>query len=477
MWRSLSAEGSIEFKKNDFISSTIILGIWLFFSGIGGYTFQNWDHHSRNAVFRDLINFPWPVVYHLDPAVASQFNIRPAIILSYYFGFWLPSALIGKLFGWTIANFFLFLWTYVGIVLSVILIAFKLKTSFLKAALLLIFFSGMDFVGVLLLQNVPGYTYPHLWPPIQHLEWWAGSMQYSSFTTELYWTYNQFIPTLLIMSLLTTGFNTRIVLLLEGLCLFFAPLPALGLLPFVAGGAINEIFVSSRGKSFQQLTRPVLRNMFTLENFAGLIIGCISVLFFSTNLSAQSRSFGLPAPPLLYFLFLLIEGLLIWLLLLPANRKDWMWYVAGLILILAPFINLGGSWDFMMRSTIPALYILMLGCGQFIKTNKGVITRAVVLGFLLLGAFTPLYEMNRSIVRTARYDFPSLSTFMFEEYFQHPPVTNETFVPELDHPNTLVADEWVSVSIPGPEGWNTKIGGLFSAAFQFLWKHELISRD
>ncbi len=473
-WQSMPAEEGMEFKKSDFISLVVVLGVWLLLSGVGGYSFQNWDHHSRNAVFRDLINYPWPVLYHLDPAIANQFGVQPVVILSYYFGFWLPSALVGKLLGWGVANFSLFMWTYLGIVLSIVLTALKLRLSFLKAALLVIFFSGMDFVGVLLLQNVPGYTYPHLWPPIQHLEWWAGSLQYSSFTTELYWTYNQFVPALLIMSLLVTASNIKKDVFLAGLCFFFAPLPALGMLPFVGGRLIDEIYKLISDKLPRSWTGIILQRVFTIENLTGVMIGSIALLFFSTNLSAQSRSFGLPASPAVYVLFLLLEWLLMWFLLLPGNKNDWTWYVAGFFLVFAPFVNFGGSWDFMMRTTIPALYILMLGCARFLETNKSVIPRAVILGFLFLGALTPIYEINRSIVRTVRYDFPSLSPFVFDQYFKHPPSIAQSFVPEFDHPNTLTADEWISVSIPGPEGWTTKVGNLFSPPFRFLLKEDLI---
>ena len=179
-WRSLPSKDLLEFRNADLILMFVILGIWVFLSGVGCFTFQNWDHHSRNAVFRDLINYPWPVIYHFQPGVSAQFGIPSTLVMSYYFGFWLPSAVVGKLWGWNMANFSLFLWTYFGILMAVLLTATKLRISFLKTALLIIFFSGMDFVGVILFKNIRGYTYPLLWPPIQHLEWWTAPYQYSS---------------------------------------------------------------------------------------------------------------------------------------------------------------------------------------------------------------------------------------------------------------------------------------------------------
>jgi len=474
IWRALPSRDLFEFRKKDFLVAILVLGVWVFFSGIGGYTFQNWDHHSRNAVFRDLINYPWPVIYHFSPDVSAQFGIPSAVIMSYYFGFWLPSALVGKLLGWSAANFSLFMWTYLGIALAVMLTAAKLKTSFLRTALLIIFFSGMDFLGVILFKNIPRYTYPLLWPPIQHLEWWAGAFQYSSFTTDLYWTYNQFVPALLIMALFLSS-SDRASILLGGICFFFAPFPALGLFPFIGGEALNETLILIRDQTRRNWLISLARHFLTIENFTGLILGGISAFFFMTNLAVQTRSFGLPDSAGIYIIFLLLECMLIWLVLLPSNKTDWMWYVAGAVLILAPFVSLGGSWDFMTRTTIPALYLLMLGCGRFLITGKSALIKVSLMFMLIVGAMTPVYEISRSMVRTVRYyDINSLSALTFEQYFQHPPPANVDFVPEFDHPLTLVADDWVSLSIPRANEWNTKVGTLFNPAFRFLWNGTLI---
>ena len=321
IWRTLPSEDLIRFRKTDLILMLVLLGTWVFFSGVGGYTFQNWDHHSRNAVFRDLINYPWPVIYHFQPDVSAQFGIPSTLIMSYYFGFWLPSAVVGKLWGWGAANFSLFLWAYLGVAMAIILTAAKLKISFLKTALLIVFFSGMDFLGAILFRNISQYTYPLLWPPIQHLEWWAGSFQYSSFTTDLYWTYNQFVPALLIMALFVTSSNRRPLLWLGGICFFFSPFPALGMIPFFGGSVLSEAIALLRKESNQRWFISLTRHFLTFENFSGLVLGVVSALFFTTNLAAQTRIFGLPDSAGIYIIFLLLECMLIWLVLLPANKS------------------------------------------------------------------------------------------------------------------------------------------------------------
>ncbi len=476
-WQSES-RGKLFFTRSDLLGMIIILGVWIYLSGVGGYTFQNWDHHSRNAVFRDLLDYSWPVVYHFQPSQTIAYGISSDLLMSYYFGFWLPSALLGKFLGWGAANFFLYLWTTLGLLLSVILTASKLKISLTKTTLLLIFFSGMDLLGVLLLQNAPEYSYPHLWPPIQHLEWWAGSLQYSSFTTDLFWTYNQFVPALLIMSLFVTSPDSKSAIFLGGICFFFAPFPALGVAPFLAGGILHEAISFLREKREPASPMIWMTRIASFENLAGLVVGGLSLLFFSTNLAAQSRSFGLPAMAAIYVFFLLFEGGLIWLLLLPTYKKDWMWYLAGVILVLAPWFKIGDSWDFMMRTTISSLYVLLLGIVRFLENRKFSATHLTLILFLFFGAFTPVYEMTRSISRTIHYyEIPHISLFEFDSYFEEPRITGYPFVPELDHINILAADDWFSLSIPRGDGWETKVGNLFNSSFRFLWKENLVYND
>ena len=95
-----------------------ILGIFLFvwLSGAGGFFLQTDDNHCRNAIFRDLIRYSWPVRY-TDGNDAN---------LVYYFTHWLVPAFgakfIGLHTGWLAGNILLFLWDFAGIALSVLLI-------------------------------------------------------------------------------------------------------------------------------------------------------------------------------------------------------------------------------------------------------------------------------------------------------------------------------------------------------------------
>ncbi len=441
----------------------LLTGIWVLLSGVGGYAFQNWDHHWRNAVLRDLINYDWPVVY-------SSAERGPFKMLIYYVGYWLPAALAGKLLGWKFANFFLFLWTWLGVFLTVLHLNTKLKTTLLKTALLLILFSGMDALGTLILAP----DYPTLFPPIQHLEIWPGDLQYSSFTTQLFWVFNQAVPAWLYVSIFVAlseakglqpgGRDSSLptpalpkkhrddvagsareervaqndirgqLAFIWSLCFFFAPLASIGLLPYLLIEWIKQTNIKN---PFKHIRFGLL--------FAGAIIVIISYLFFSSNTAAQERGFqSIAIKDIL--IFFLLEGGILWLILAPRLWRDPRWMVTGLLLIFIPFIQLGNGRDFTMRASIGPLFYLMSMCGGIVFQNSSSrLYRMAIIVILLIGALTPLYEINRSIYRTFEYYF-----ILDEDQRLTTPAKPVTHLEqagalEHEHPGSLTADEIVTL--------------------------------
>jgi hypothetical protein len=410
----------------------LLTASWVLLSGVGGYTFQNWDHHWRNAVLHDLINYDWPVFY-------STPESGPVKMLVYYVGYWLPSALVGKLLGWQAANFFLFLWTWLGVFLVALHLGSALKTSPTKAILLLIFFSGVDALGTLLLAP----EYPTLFPAVTHLEIWNGSLQYSSFTTQLFWVFNQAVPAWLCIALTLEsdsllsdkhpqqagGLQSKSIFLWT-LCFFFAPVASIGLLPYVA---INLIKQTDFKSPFKNLRWDIL--------LAAVIIFLLSAFFFTSNTAAQSRGFqSLVIKD--FLIFFLLEGGILWLLLAPVKWRDPRWMVTGVLLAVIPFIQLGSGNDFVMRASIAPLFYLMMMAGEVIFQNTSSrILRFTLYALLLLGAITSLYEINRSVYRTFESYF--LLDGMIYSQPSSEPVTHleQGGAPELEHPLTLTADE------------------------------------
>jgi hypothetical protein len=432
-------------QPRQIVIAVIILGIWVLFSGIGGWTFQNIDFHIRNAIYRDLINYPWPVIY--SPQQSNFINPGSTqIMLVYYIGYWLPGALVGKLAGWGAANAFLFLWIWLGVSLIVMLLANWLKKPPILLAIILIFFSGMDLLGALL-------VYPRssvinfIWPPFQYLERWPGGPEYESFTTHLYWAFNQAIPACLCTALLVTGVDRKDIFFLWTLCFFFAPLPALGMIPFVlievfsghASTPSNETGNAPTREPWGTIIRGFRDQIVTLITPDNLLGGgsvlAISYLYFSANLAAHHSTF-LNYSPAFLLIFFALEGGFLWFLLLPLYRKKLRWYILGGFLLLLPVVQVGSEWDFTMRASIPALFLLMVGTIQGLFCVRG-IRRLLILICLVIGAVTPLYEINRSVYFTAKY-------YLSPE--DNPvPVLDPTISLERQ-PYILVADNYKSIS-------------------------------
>lgn len=171
---------------------------WTFFSGIGGYFYQNEDHYGRNAIFHDLLNHSWPVYFDGTPYA-----------LDYYVGFWILPALVGKLLAalmgaswlWPAANAALFVQTAWFLALTLLLLLAVVQVQALcKVCLSLVvfvLFSGMDML-------MARYN-PEAWR--HQIEWWAQCYQFSSNTTCLFWVYNQAVPAWLATMLLLSALS------------------------------------------------------------------------------------------------------------------------------------------------------------------------------------------------------------------------------------------------------------------------------
>lgn len=284
----------------------------------------------------------------------------------------------------------------------------------------------MDVLGTLFFAQ----DYPTLWPPIAHLEIWSGSLQYSSFTTQLFWVFNQAVPAWLCIALIMNGLKRGESALAWALCFFFAPLASIGLIPYVLVEWIRQTDIKS----------PLKNLRFDLL-LAGGVVVLISYLFFSSNPAAQERGFQSIAPKD-FLVFFLLEGGILWLLLAPRLWRDPLWAVTGLLLCCIPFIQFGSGRDFVMRASIAPLLYLMVMVGEtiFQKTSNRILLFTIYF-LLLLGSFTPLYEINRSAYRTFEYYFLLDDSQRAQPTFEVTTHLEQPGAPESEHPNMLVADE------------------------------------
>lgn len=383
-----------------------LLALWIFFSGIGQFSYQNRDHYARNAILRDLVEQPWPLVYDLSTSQPYGITQPGEYLLVYYLGYWLPAAVFGKLFGLQAAHFFLFLWTILGVMLVFYFICRHVRKIRLWIVFVFMLFGGMDVIPFLINGN---------YSPTAHLEWWHNDyQQYTSNTSLVYWVFNQSIAPWLMIAMFFNRVPRQNILFLSALCFFYAPFPFLGLIPFIA----YFVFVPDGLKKLNQL--------FSFQNTvaAGMIL-LLMLGYYSSVSSGNHFNFYIrPFSGNIYFY--IIEFLLPVMLLLFYPGRRLLVIIITAVLVLLSYVQYEHAPDLMMRASIPALFILMILCIE-VLTNQGksVIQYALAI-IIAIASITSLNEIMRSVYYTVKYWYttavrheqPSFSLLQKPEMFK-----------------------------------------------------------
>jgi putative uncharacterized protein FNV0213 len=370
----------------------IIIALWVYLSGIGKLVYQNWDHIFRNSIFEMLVNNDWPVI--------KTFQLNGSdtpLLFVYYLGFWMPAAIVGKLFGITAGYFFQVFWAWLGVWLFYWLVCCFLKRISLLPLVILIFFSGLDALGTAILSGTEVSLFSGT-----HIEWWAG-MQFSSFTTQLFWVFNQAIPGWILTILVLTQDKNRYIVFLLGISLIFCPLPFIGVLPFVGFVFLRNLCKSSRIKA-------AIADLFSIENvLGGGISGILTYIYFKANASGQHIVF-VPANSsqgngyfFNVFLFLLLEVGVYVIAIYKYQRRNPLLYIAFIYLCTCPLFDIGYGGDYCMRACIPAQVVVYLLVVMTIYESKYAKDKATVIALtvlLIVGAITSVHEINRTVQNT-----------------------------------------------------------------------------
>lgn len=398
------------------LSVLLISALWVCLSGIGGFMFQNNDHGVRNALFDIMLIKKWPVCINENEA-----------FLSYYIGFFLPPAVIGKYFKDLYIGFACqYIWALTGVFTFFYLILAHLKQKNLFPVLFFIFFSGLDIIGMYYLHNEP-----FVYTTTAHLEWW-GFHQYSSMTTQLFWVFNQAIPAWIIISIFLNEKNNKSLVFLY-VCLFLnSTLPAVGLLPFliyfiIKNGAddIKEVFTQKHLKS-------AFFDALSIQNISSVLI-LFPVLYFylTSNYLKEYVHFGdykissyqqTKINPLTVLVFWILEAGVFLLCTIRYNFKNILYWMVFIILLCLPFCKIGNASDFEMRASIPSLVFLFLIVVRTIQDKKifeNKILKIMLFIFILIGAITPFNEISRSVLRTKYNDSNIMKLADVQNTYKH----------------------------------------------------------
>lgn len=392
--------------------------IWVWQSGMGGFWAQSKDYPWRNAIFRDLVLFEWPVKYELYDGA-----------LVYYISFWLVPAIFGKialLFGATdamafeVASVAIFLWGVILVTLLFLLLILIFKVTDKRQQFLVligfILFSGLDILG----------SIEPLGANLYHIEWWADICQYSSFTTCLFWVFNQSVIVWICMACLLQEKDIKNFVFLGMMCFFSGPLPFLMYFVYCLVWGIKYAIRYIKMHKVKQL----MKSIFSIGNILSTVVifPFIATYFLSSLGISGGAAIRIDATQLesmagvetstggseiiTYILFILFEFGIFALLIVRKQYKSAIFWTTIVSLLIFPFIKIGYGSDFPMRASIPAIFMMYIMVYEFILKEKvqllkkGTINRLLyilLIVCLVLGSITPIVEFYRGVRQVNLY--------------------------------------------------------------------------
>ncbi|MBI1373051.1 MAG: hypothetical protein GC159_09845 [Phycisphaera sp.] len=384
----------------------------LLICGSGGWGLEDVDWLKHNAVLMDLIRHDWPVTYYTTSG---------PVTLVYYVAYYLPAAVVGKLFGWTAANHTLWLTTVVGTMIALgwfILLTRGRRPVFCSVVFVL--FSGMDVIGQPIVPLIVGAAInPHGW---EHIEWWSGVSQCPSTLTQLFWTPQHAVTSWLCTAMTLDAIHRRdprfpgVFLLAMGL--LWSPMVIIGLAPFIA----LQWFVQPGAFNAR------LRTLVAPLNLTGVILGGLLVAYFLQRAVPFDipKDYDIANPLPNGFVLTMLPVERIWLFLAPyalfvvlefallivacffTLRRDADLRVNRVLLAaclalmtLAPLYRYGYFNDLAMRGSMPALFIVaVFAAAALTHWDRHRIAASAIALMLAIGVATPAIEIRRHLTHT-----------------------------------------------------------------------------
>lgn len=324
------------------------------------------DIPYRDAMYHDLIAYPWPLVYDFEGG-------RYAFV--YYHAFWLVPAGVSYLLGlgWTGSHVVLFAWTYLGLCLTVLMLCELLQARrrghVLFVCLLFLFWSAPCLLGMIV-KSVFAQTALYI-PDTPGVYAWqfAGGMDhgyrldYFSRTTRdgIENTYNQYVAMFLVSAMfLRFRFQWHLMAAVSLLLLPFSPFGFVGLALLAAGWLVAGGAAGVRG-----LFR---REVVFLALALCPIYGCY---YLSNSMVDDGAAGSLFYVPLAAYGVVRIGTLLLYLALyfalyLYLVRWDFLggarfryWWILGVAAVL-PIFRVGKMGDLLWGGSGPVFFVVMV---------------------------------------------------------------------------------------------------------------------
>ena len=346
----------IEIKPWVLIFGCLLLIFVGFSCSWGRWVEQTGDYAKHNTILADLTNRSWPIYYR---------NGNEHSMLTYYLGQYTLPAITGKLFNsFRISEITLFLWSVIGIILVWLHITSSLRlhnpVKQIGCIVIMVFF----FLAVYFANKICFITHLTRGVIMANSDWFLFypdlgiHIQYSSNYTLLNWVFPQVIVcwiTVLLLIDFKNDIKYYVPLMLPSI--FFGILTFFGILIMAISYAVFILIVNRSILTW-------LKQIFSIENIlCSITLGSILILYYFGNIFSEkpdSLSFYLsPVIPITFLLFYITCVLPFPICLMKWYFKDFLFVTSSVILIILPLFHFGFFNDFMMRTSIPALFVMM----------------------------------------------------------------------------------------------------------------------
>lgn len=407
----ISKEQDLEISPWIFIISVLFLFMVGYYAGWGRFVSQAGDWFKHNAVLSDLVSRSWPV-YYVNEIWGDR---QDHSMLTYYIAQYLVPAVFGKIFhSYRLSELVSYVWAEIGLILvflnMVRILRVKTTRMQLLSLFLICFFSGPLLLG----QKILELVYPLEQSTVNSYHWFSYQngilLQYSSNYTLLRWVFPQVIViwiTVLLFIEHKEKIQDYVALILPSF--LFGTFSFVGMLPVAFAMAL---FILIRNKNI----RDWIKQVFSLPNILIFsTLGTVLILYFYGNITGEktdSIRFSMinysNGNIWRYIIFVFTMVLIYGICLFIQNSRNPLFYISIAELVILPLFKMGLYNDFVMRCSIPCLFIMLVMIVDYINKVSDVgfekmnavykLCTICMVVTVLTGFIYPLKEFTDSII-------------------------------------------------------------------------------
>lgn len=414
-------------ERKVFISKPVIVlsAVFVLFmcwqTGIGAFTGQAGDWHKHNAILHDLVEKAWPVIYQTEYGES---------MLSYYIGYYLLPAACGKLFhSFRMAEIVQYLVSAIGIYLLWLIVVNVCRAETARRQMiclgLIFLFGGMMVFG----QAVCGNLYPENFP-YGNMEWMnpeTVKIQYSPNWSLLKWVSAQTIAPWVataILLLKPDKVETYVMIGIPIILYSGFAMVGLGIMMFALCG--YYVF-GKKGKN--------LKNIFSISNLLlAFVVGSILILYFIGNLMGEKPEYmafhllNYGQKKMFYFIFCFFMFGYYALLIFKENRRNGLYWITTAALCIYPLFSMGLQNDFTMRTSIPALFslLILVLCFLFreeegqIEGRSLMVRKTLLAAGLIAGMVYPVLNLREGVMKNKIGEIYRTDEYLTLEQYANP---------------------------------------------------------